>query len=448
METVSQPTRESKSFLPPTEVELSVVMPCLNEVDTLGTCIRKAFGSMDRLGIQGEVVVADNGSTDNSVEVARSLGARVVQERRKGYGSALSTGFQAARGRYILMGDADDSYDFSDIKGFVDRLREGYDLVMGTRLKGRIMPGAMPWKNRYIGNPTLSRVLRLLYRTNVSDAHCGLRAFSKEAYEQMSLRTKGMEFASEMVIKAAKLGLRITEIPITFYPDGRHRTPHLRPWRDGWRHVKLMLIFSPTALFLLPGIGLMAAGLALMGSQLLAPVDEPFRVFGIVLDFHWAILGSVLALVGYQIITVHFFARVYSVTHRLREDDQLLKRAFRWLTLDRVLVFATLVIVVGLVLDGIVVVKWLRSEFGALISGYTRLFIFGSTLLALGVQTFFNAFFFSILGDAYRYKVSDSLEVAGDVPAGHDAPQRNRPGPRAQSEPRAPGIGPDTTDSI
>jgi hypothetical protein len=403
------PTREGvlSTIEAQTEVELSVVMPCLNEAKTIGVCIRKALGAMQRLGVSGEVIVADNGSTDDSEKTARDLGARVVLEKRKGYGSALMAGCVAARGRYILMGDADDSYDFEKIDGFLTQLRSGYELVMGTRLRGKILPGAMPWKNRYIGNPALTGVLRRLFRAKISDAHCGMRAFTKRAYEAMDLRTAGMEFASEMLIKAAKLGLKTTEVPIVFHPDRRGRAPHLRPWRDGWRHIKLMLIFSPTALFLLPGLSLLVLGFGLMVSQLFAPVDRPLQFLGFRLDFHWAILGGVLAIVGYQIVTVSFFARVYSVTHRLREDDRLLERGFRLLTLGRVLAIATFVIAAGLALDVIVAFRWLRSDFGTLLSGYTRLFIFGSTLLALGLQTFFNAFFFSILGDAYKYDRRD-----------------------------------------
>ena len=385
------------------EIELSVVIPCLNEARTLGTCIEKAVSTMGKLGIRGEVVVADNGSTDGSIEIAERAGARVIRVPVRGYGNALMHGCTAARGRFILMADGDDSYDFRGLGPFVEKLREGYDLVMGTRLRGTIMPGAMPWKNRYIGNPALTGILRILFRAPISDAHCGMRAFTKEAFTRLRLRTPGMEFASEMVIKAAKLKLSMTDVPITFHPDGRDRAPHLRPWRDGWRHMKLMFMFSPTALFLVPGIVLVLLGLGLQLTQVLGPVDRPVRLFGFRLDFHWAILGSLMVLVGYQIVTTHFFARVYSVTHRLQEEDRILRSGFRLLTLGRVLTIAAIVMAVGLVMDGIVAVAWLRSHFGPLVSGYTRLFILGSTLVALGVQTFFNAFFFSMLGDAYKY---------------------------------------------
>lgn len=387
--------------------ELSIVIPCLNESATLGICIQKALAAVRRLGLKGEVVVADNGSSDGSVAIAESLGARVIAATRPGYGSALIAGCREARGRYILMGDADDSYDFSAIDGFVDRLRQGCDLVMGTRLKGKILPGAMPWKNRYIGNPLLTRMLRALFGARISDAHCGMRAFTKQAFERLDLRSPGMEFASEMVLKAAKKRMHIAEVPITFHPDRRDRRPHLRPWRDGWRHVKLMLLFSPTALFLVPGLGLITMGLLLFATQLFGPGEQPASLLGFRLDFHWAIVGSFLTLVGYQIITIHFFARVYSVTHRLREEDRWLRKGFKILTLNRVLLIAAMAIVAGAAIDGIVVVRWLRSDFGQLASSQTRLFVFGSTLLALGIQTMFNAFFFSILGDAYKYVPAD-----------------------------------------
>ena len=396
------PLQEDEHDQEITTVELSVVMPCLNEANTLGTCISKAFSTMQANGIAGEVVVADNGSTDGSREIATSMGARVVDVARRGYGSALMAGCDAAKGRFILMGDADDSYDFSELERFVERLRAGDELVMGTRLRGRILPKAMPWKNRYIGNPLLTGFLRRLFSVPISDAHCGMRAFSRRAYEVMELRSLGMEFASEMLIRAQKLGLRMSEVPITFHPDGRDRRPHLRPWRDGWRHVKLMLLYSPSALFLVPGGVLLATGFLLMATQLLAPPGGPLRIFGFGIDFHWAILGSLLALVGYQIVTVHFFARVYSVTHRIRHEDRFLSRAFGMLTLGRVLTLAVVVILVGVIMDGFVVLNWLQADFGRLQARDTRVFVFGSTLLALGLQTFFNAFFFSILGDNYR----------------------------------------------
>jgi glycosyltransferase involved in cell wall biosynthesis len=380
---------------------LSVVIPCLNEADTVGRCIDSAVGAMRTAGIDGEVVVVDNGSTDGSREIAAMRGARVVFESTKGYGSALRRGCDEARGSYILMGDADESYDFSQLEPFVDGLRGGADLVMGTRIRGTIVPGAMPWKNRYIGNPLSTGLLNRLFHAEVSDIHCGMRAFTKNAYQSLDLRTTGMEFASEMVIRAAMSGMTITEVPITFRPDGRDRPPHLRPWRDGWRHLKTIFMFSPTALFLVPGLTFLLLGLLLMSIQLFAPMQAPLRFLGFRMDFHWAILGSLLALVGYQIVLVNFFAKIYAVGQGTREEDQVLKLAFRYLTLERVLLVGFVVAIVGAGLDGFVALRWLRTDLGPLVSGYTRLFVLGSTLIALGAQTIFSAFFFSILRDDY-----------------------------------------------
>jgi glycosyl transferase family 2 len=380
---------------------LSVVIPCLNEADTVGPCIDAAIAAMQGAGVTGEILVVDNGSTDGSQDIATARGARVVLEPIKGYGSALRRGCEEARGTYIVMGDADESYDFSQIEPFIDGLRDGADLVMGTRIRGTILPGAMPWKNRYVGNPLSTGLLNRLFRAGVTDVHCGMRAITKDAYRTLDLRTTGMEFASEMVIRAAMTGMEIAEVPITFRPDGRDRPPHLRPWRDGWRHLKTILIFSPTALFLVPGVTLLVVGMALMAVQMVAPLGEPLRFFGFRMDFHWAILGSLLALVGYQIVLVNFFAKVYAITQGTLREDPILHRALALLTLERVLLVALLVTIVGLGLDGFVAWRWLRTDLGPLVSGYTRLFVFGSTLVALGMQTIFSAFFFSILRDDY-----------------------------------------------
>jgi glycosyltransferase involved in cell wall biosynthesis len=353
------------------------------------------------MGVSGEVIVADNGSTDRSVEIALSKGARVVHVAQKGYGNALRGGIEAARGRIIVIGDADDSYDFLEAPKLVAKIKEGYDLVVGSRFKGRILPGAMPWTSK-IGNPIMTFTLNLLFKVNTSDSQSGMRAFTKEAYRKMQLQATGMEFASEMLIKAGKAKLKIAEVPITLHPDKRGRPPHLRPIRDGWRHLKLMLTYSPTVLFLIPGLTLMLIGLALMGSQLLAPMDKPIWLFGrLKMDFHWAMLGSLLTLAGYQVINAHFMAKIYSVTHRFQEEDKVLQVAFRYLNAERVLLLSLIAIAIGLAMDGWVLWDWLKRGYGELVSGHTRLVIFGSTLIALGIQTFFNAFVFSILCEGY-----------------------------------------------
>lgn len=389
--------------------EVSIVIPCLNEANSIGIVVEKAWKAIAMIGVQGEVVVADNGSTDGSVEIAEAKGARVVHVLQKGYGNALRGGIEAARGRIIVIGDADDSYDFLEAPRLVARVKEGYDLVIGSRFKGQILPEAMPWTSK-IGNPIMTGILNLLFRVNTSDSQSGMRAFTKEAYRKMQLQATGMEFASEMLIKASKARLKIAEVPITLHPDKRGRPPHLRPIRDGWRHLKLMLTYSPTVLFLLPGLILMLIGLALMGSQLFAPMDKPLWLFGkLRMDFHWAILGSLLTLTGYQVITAHFMAKIYSVTHRLQEQDRWLELGFRYLNAERVLALSLLAILIGLAMDGWVLWDWLRRGYGELVSGHTRLVIFGSTLIALGCQTFFNAFLFSILTDAYKNRSQSIL---------------------------------------
>jgi len=382
--------------------EVSIVIPCLNEENSIGIVVEKAKRAIAMMGVSGEVIVADNGSTDRSVEIALSKGARVVHVPQKGYGNALRGGIEAARGRIIVIGDADDSYDFLEAPKLVAKIKEGYDLVVGSRFKGRILPGAMPWTSK-IGNPIMTFTLNLLFKVNTSDSQSGMRAFTKEAYRKMQLQATGMEFASEMLIKAGKAKLRIAEVPITLHPDKRGRPPHLRPIRDGWRHLKLMLTYSPTVLFFIPGLTLMLIGVALMGSQLLAPMDKPIWLFGrLKMDFHWAILGSLLTLTGYQVITAHFMAKIYSVTHRFQEQDRWLEIGFRYLNAERVLALSLLAITVGLGMDGWVLWDWLKRGYGELVSGHTRLVIFGSTLIALGIQTFFNAFIFSILCESAK----------------------------------------------
>ena len=377
-------------------VSVSVVMPCLNESETLATCIKKAQSTLEKLGIEGEVVVADNGSTDNSVEIARSLGARVVIENKKGYGNAYRAGIAAARGKYIVIGDSDDSYDFTEIGRFIEPLQDGAEFVIGTRLKGKIEKGAMPWLHRYIGNPILTGILNWMFHSGISDAHCGMRSFTKDAYKRMNLQTTGMEFASEMVIKAAQLGLRTVEIPITLHPDGRSGSPHLRSFRDGWRHLRFMLLNSPTHLYLWPGTILFTLGII----ALLALLPGPVHIAGRIVDLHVMVLGSMLAILGFQIINIGVYARIYAVTHHFRPQDETLKRAFKLFNLERGILVGSLVFAIGFFTDLYILIKWIASGFGPL--NEVRLALLASTFIIIGVQTIFSSFFLSMIGIQIR----------------------------------------------
>jgi glycosyltransferase involved in cell wall biosynthesis len=293
--------------------ELTILMPCLNEAETIETCIRKARGYLERSGISGEIVIADNGSTDGSQAMAEALGARVVDVPVKGYGAALGAGIEAARGRYVIMGDSDDSYDFSRLDAFVEKLRGGADLVMGNRFRGGIAPSAMPPLHRYLGNPVLSTIGRVFFRAPVGDFHCGLRGFSRQAILGLKLNTPGMEFASEMVIKATIMGLKVTEVPTTLSPDGRSRPPHLRSWRDGWLHLKLLLTFAPNWLFYYPGMALLAVGTAVF----LALLGGPIAIAGVTFDIASLILASALVLIGFQLVCFYALARLHTVRRGL-----------------------------------------------------------------------------------------------------------------------------------
>lgn len=379
----------------PAPLELTVVIPCLNEALTITGCVREAMDALASSGIAGEVVVADNGSTDGSQDLATQAGARVVPIAVKGYGNALRGGIAAARGQYILMGDADGSYDFSHLPRFVERLRAGADLVMGNRFLGGIQPGAMPWKNRHIGNPLLSFMGRLFFHTPIGDFHCGLRAFSADAYRRMDLRTTGMELASEMVIKSVLLGLRVEEVPTVLRKDGRDRPPHLRPWRDGWRHLRFMLLFSPRWLFWYPGILLMTAGI-ILGAVL---VQGPLPLGRVTLDVHTLLFAAVAVLIGFQAAAFAVLSKFFAIRAGLRRPQAGFDDWFRHLTLESGLISGGLLVGLGLALSTWAVWIWGGHGFGQLPQpGETlRRVIPGALCLVLGCQMILTSFFLGVL---------------------------------------------------
>ena len=378
----------------PTAVEVSIVMPCLNEAETLAKCIRHAQSAIAKGGFAAEIIVADNGSADGSQQIGRDLGATVVDVPRKGYGSALIGGIDAAKGRFVVIGDADDSYDFEAIGPLIDKLREGYDLVVGNRFMGGIEPGAMPWSHRWVGNPVLTFISRVFFHAPVGDTHCGLRAFKKDAYEKMRLRATGMEFASEMVIKASLKGMRITEVAVVLRPDGRSRAPHLRTWRDGWRHLRFMLLFSPRWLFLYPGLALFVVGVML--SALLLP--GPLHIAGVRLDIHTLLVAGFLALIGYQLVLFAVFTKIFAVRMGFHPPHPVLEGLFKYITLEVGLLAGALMVLAGIVGLVLAVASWQSVGFGNLDPSLTmREVIPAVLLLAIGTQTVFASFFISIL---------------------------------------------------
>jgi hypothetical protein len=369
------------------KVEISVVIPCLNEAEGVGVCVTKAIGAFERMGVVGEVVVADNGSTDGSPEIAEAAGARVVHESRPGYGSAYLAGFAAAQGKYIVMGDADDTYDFSKIDEFVALLDEGNEMVIGNRM-GNIQPGAMPWLHQYVGNPILTRVLNIFFRSGVKDAHCGMRAFRRDALDRLKLRTPGMEFASEMVLRSSKAKLKVAEIDIDYHP--RIGDSKLNTFSDGWRHLRFLLIHSPTHLFLVPGMVLLGLGLAMM-LVVLTGVD----LFGRSWDLHAMIAGSMSAIIGSQVIGLGLSAKAYGVYH-LNEEDALHERFDGKIRMEHGLLAGGLVALIGFVMTAWIVISWITHDFGTL--SEQSLLVFAMTLVVLGMQTIFTSFFMSIVG--------------------------------------------------
>jgi len=379
------------------ELDLTILMPCLNEAETLAACITKALRSLADSGLRGEVLVADNGSTDGSIEIATKLGARVVNIPRQGYGNALRGGIEAARGRWIIMGDSDDSYDFSALAPFIEKFRQGFELVMGCRMPyggGTIQPGAMPWKHRWIGNPALSFIGRLFFNCPVTDFHCGLRGVTRAGFAKMQLKTSGMEFASEMVIKATLRGLKIAEVPITLHQDGRSHPPHLRSWRDGWRHLRFMLLFSPRWLFLWPGLVLLLIGLALFVPLSISPV----QVGRVQFNTNTLLVAGMMVIVGFQILFFGFFTKLYCVARGLLPESRQFTSLAGVFSLERGIVGGLIIFAIGLGFLATAVLKWQAADFGRLdYAESLRLVIPAVTCLTLSVQTIFSSFFLSIL---------------------------------------------------
>lgn len=376
------------------ELELTIVMPCLNEAETLAACIQKALNSLHAHNIKGEVLIADNGSTDGSQKIAADSGARVVRVEEKGYGSALMGGIVSAKGAYVIMGDADDSYDFSNLLPFMEKLRAGYDLVMGNRFKGGISPGAMPPLHKYLGNPVLTGIGRVLFRSPSGDFHCGLRGFRRSSILKLDLRTTGMEFASEMVVKATLNNLRITEVPTTLTPDGRSRAPHLRSWRDGWRHLRFMLLYSPRWLFLYPGLLLMLAGI-LTGIWLLpGSRDMGFLSF----NTSTLLYAAMAIIVGFQAITFAMFTKCFAMMEGLIPKDEAFTRFIDTLSLEFGLTVGSILLLGGLLVSVYAVFFWGSRSFGPFeLTDFLRIIIPAVTLITLGFQTILTSFFLSIL---------------------------------------------------
>jgi glycosyltransferase involved in cell wall biosynthesis len=377
------------------QIELSIVMPCLNEAETLAVCIQKAQMFLERYQVCGEVIVADNGSTDGSQKIALSHGARVININAKGYGAALMGGIINAHGRYIIMGDSDDSYDFLSLASYVEKLREGYDLVMGNRFRGGVKEGAMPFLHKYLGNPVLSFIGRLFFDSPIGDFHCGLRGFSKEAVKKMDLRTTGMEFASEMVVKASLMGMKITEVPTTLSPDGRSRPPHLRTWRDGWRHLRFLLMYSPKWLFLYPGFFLMIVGLVVSAILTL----QPIYLFGVRLDVHTLLYTASCIIIGFQGVVFYLFTKIFAIREGLLPEDKTLSSLYKFVTLESGLLVGSVLTIIGLILTMYAFQDWNQAGFAGLNPSITlRKVIPAVTSLIIGIQLILYSFFLSILG--------------------------------------------------
>lgn len=395
------------AYQPVETLDVSIVMPCLNEAETIEACVDVCMEALDILktehGMSGEVIVADNGSTDGSQDMARAKGARVVDVDEKGYGAALRGGFAAARGQYLVMGDSDMSYDFREAVPMVLQLADGVQFCMGNRFKGEIKPGAMPWKNRYIGNPVLSTTLRLLFKTPIGDSHCGLRAIRKDAYEELGLTSTGMEFASEMVLKSALRGVKMGEVPVTLSPDGRGRPPHLSPFRDGFRHLFYMLMLSPTWLFFAPGALLFTFGLVILGLLIARPGDEMIRIGAFGLGDHWAVVASSCIFIAVQTIIGGFAALVLGTREGYLHPTGTLQGMIRGSTLSGWLMVGLATFIAGFVWAAVITGGWLQSGFGEL--DQIRNLIAAFTAMVVGVQVAFGGFLLSIVaGNKMRHR--------------------------------------------
>jgi len=375
--------------------EISFVLPCLNESATIKDCIEQIHDTIDQLNTSAEIIVADNGSNDASPEIAWNMGARIVDAPIRGYGAALIFGCRAAKGNYIVIGDADGSYDFRQAIPMIQHLRQGFDLVIGTRFKGKIKPGAMPWLNRYLGNPVLTGILNLFYQSNLSDAHCGLRAFRRELFEHLDLQCTGMEFASEMIVKASLQGMRLTEVPITYFPDGRDRQPHLNPWRDGWRHLRFLLLYNPMWVYIWPGSFLLLFAISL--NTALAYVGEGgFRLFNyLFIGPHWTIPATLAAVLGMQMLWLGVFTNVYSYQKGLSVHPKIDSWVTRLFTSEKLFVAGVVFVILGGLIEFNILLRWISTTFGELHS--FSLGMYGLMWIMLGTQILTNGFFMSLL---------------------------------------------------
>jgi glycosyltransferase involved in cell wall biosynthesis len=377
-------------------MELSIIMPCLNEEDTIGICIQKANKFIEENNLKGEIIIGDNGSTDDSIKIAQNYNAKVVNVKEKGYGAALMGAIKASEGKYIIMGDSDDSYDFYNLMPILSRLREGYELVMGNRFKGGIEKGAMPFLHRYIGNPVLSFIGRLFFNIKIKDFHCGLRGFTKDGIMKLELKTEGMEFASEMVVKSSIFKLKITEVPVSLTKDGRSRPPHLRTWRDGWRHLRFLLMYSPKWLFLYPGLIILIISSCFFGLISIKPINAR----RIILDVHTLTYCGAAIILSFQLIVFFFLSRVYAINQGLLPISKRFLNIFKYFSLERGLIGGMVLFLIGLALGINLFLSWQQNDFGHInnLSSSFRILIPSVILIIIGIQTIFLSFLYSIIG--------------------------------------------------